>query len=76
LLSFLCENNCKYLKLDSNISSKISKLINNDIILPKENTSLENIKFKCKNLFEKYCEENNEFYELYKKDFELYNISV
>jgi hypothetical protein len=73
---FLCDNKCNYLKIDENLSSKVSKIIGNNIILPKKNISLKNLNVKCKDLFEKYCEENDEFYELYKKDFELYNISV
>jgi hypothetical protein len=73
---FLCDNKCNYLKMDENLSSKVSKIIGNNIILPKENVSLKNLNVKCKDLFEEYCEGNIEFYELYKKDFQLYNISV
>ena len=62
--------------MDKNLSSKVSKIIGNNIILPKENISLKNLNVKCKDLFEEYCEGNSGFYELYKKDFELYSISV
>lgn len=70
---FLCENNCNYLKLDENISEKISNIIDINIKLPVENASQKNIKNNCKELFEKYCEKNPKFYQLYKKDFELYD---
>jgi hypothetical protein len=73
---FLCEDNCNYLKLDENISEKISNIIGLNIKLPVKNSSQKNIKNICKELFEKYCEQNIKFYELYNKDFELYDISL
>lgn len=72
----MCDDNCNYLKLDENISRKISNIIDVNIKLPVKNSSQKNIKNMCKELFEKYCEKNIKFYEIYKKDFELYNISI
>ena len=43
-----------------------------------ENNNFCNISFRVKNVnkIRKYCEKNIKFYELYKKDFELYDISL
>jgi hypothetical protein len=68
---FLCDGNCNYLKLDENISRKISNIIDVNIKLPIKNESQKDIKDICNDLFEKYCEQNIKFYELYKKDFEI-----
>jgi hypothetical protein len=72
----LCNDKCNYLKMDEDLSDKVSEIIGNNIMLPKKNVSPKSIKLKCKDLFEQYCEKNIEFYKLYNKDFELYNISI
>lgn len=69
---FLCDDKCNYLKLDNNISKKISKVIGIDITLQKENVSIEKIKDLAKNIFKEYCDNNREFYNLYKEDYKIY----
>lgn len=73
---FLCEDKCNYLKLDKNISEKVSNVINLNVKLPTKNPSLKNIKSICEELFEIYCKDNINFYDLYKKDYEVYNTSL
>jgi len=72
---FLCENKCNYLKLDSNLSNKISLIVNEKVILTNENSSIPSIKKLSTSLFENYCKNNDQFYKLYELDFELYRNS-
>mgnify|MGYP003114097964 CR=1 FL=1 len=73
---FLCDGRCKNIKLDNNISNKISKILNRDVILPKKNNSIQEIKNISEKLFKDYCENNPQFIDLYKEDFLMYERSI
>lgn len=68
-----------FIRMDNNLSKKISHILNNENLMPTTNTFKDkkicNLNF-CIKMYEKYCEKNTIFHELYKKDFELYDISV
>ena len=65
--------------MNCDLSNKISNIISDKNFLPIINShkdkKLCNIDF-CRKMHEKYCRENVEFYQLYKKDFQLYDDSV
>lgn len=65
------------IKLDSNLSDNISKIVGENISIPKLNATTDKLNFEqqidfCGRMFEKYCLNNPEYLNLYKKDFELY----
>ena len=67
-----------YLKLDNKLESKINKLLcSNRITLDIERESNLITKLTCEKIFEKYVRINLEdFYNLYRKDFVLYGMSI
>lgn len=68
-----------FIRFDNNLSKKISYILKDKSIMPIINSSKEkkncNLNF-CIKLYNQYCEKNIKFYDLYKKDFELYKISL
>ncbi len=69
------------IKLDSNLTDKISKFVGKKINLSHLNKTEESqFKLIFKKSFSKvlndYCMKNKKFLELYEKDFYLYNISI
>tara|TARA_R100000027_G_scaffold13970_1_gene10117 strand:- start:64 stop:720 length:657 start_codon:yes stop_codon:yes gene_type:complete len=69
---FLCNGKCNYLKLDNQISNKISNLFERQLKVEKRNSSILVIKNECEKLFNQYCLNNKNFYTLYEEDFRLY----
>lgn len=72
-------HNITLLKLDENINEKLSDILKNKITLPVLNShsiQKNNYKIFCKELFEKYCKNNKNYINLYKKDFEMYNNAI
>ena len=67
-----CHHNLKSIKLDKHLSKKLSSILGYDVNLPKLNDSDIYLKIKSTNLFEKYLKDNEKFYDVYKKDFELF----
>jgi hypothetical protein len=77
--NYISNCNIQLIKFDKNLSKKISSIVNENTLFPHYNPHYNKTKRNfnfCQELFEKYCEKNIKFYELYKKDFELYNISM
>jgi len=69
-------HNINLIQFDENLNEKLSDVFGVKVSLPKLNTSKNNhIKF-CEKMYNKYCATNKNYLSLYKKDFELYNISV
>ena len=65
------------IKLDSNLSDNISKIVGKNVSIPKLNATTDKLNFEqqidfCGRMFKKYCLNNPEYFNLYKKDFELY----
>jgi hypothetical protein len=72
-------HNITLLKLDKNINEKLSDILKNKITLPILNSHSKqknNYKIFCKELFEKYCKNNKNYINLYKKDFEMYDNAI
>ena len=67
-----CHHNLKSIKLDKHLSKKLSSILGYNVNLSKFNNSDKNLKIKCYNWFEKYLKDNKKFYDVYKKDFELF----
>ncbi len=67
------------LKMDNSLSKKIPQILNDNSLMPTidpyKDRKIMNLNF-CIEMYEQYCKKNIEFCELYKKDFELYNISI
>ena len=88
LLDFFSEINHVSLKdfnlirLDKNLSQKISLILGQDIRLEYLNvTQFDDFSNKkinlnfCKKMFETYCEKNPKYYKIYEFDYRLFNIS-
>ena len=67
-----CHHNLKYIKLDKHLPQKISSILGYNVDIPRLKESDINLKIKCTDLFKKYLKDNKKFYDLYKKDFELF----
>lgn len=68
-----------FIRFDNNLSKKISSIIKDESIMPKSNTSDEKepeIIIFSKMMYDLYCKNNKKFQELYKKDYEFYNMSL
>lgn len=66
----------KFIKLDSCIDEKLSNVLNCTVELPKLNKSKDaSISHIANSLYEKFCVNDKEFYNLYHEDFELYKIA-
>jgi hypothetical protein len=67
------------LKMDDSLSKKIPQILNDNSLMPTidpyKDRKIMNLNF-CIEMYEQYCKKNIKFCELYKKDFELYNISI
>jgi len=66
------------IKLDENLSRKISNIFNFDDYMPIVNSYKDKKKSSlnfCNKMFENYCEKNINYHKLYEKDFNLYNLS-
>lgn len=76
--SYLPKLDNTYLRLDNRLESKINKLLySSKISLDVERESNLITKLTCEKIFEKYVRINLEsFYNLYKKDFVLYGMSI
>lgn len=68
------------IKLDDNLSGKINNVINDNVDFEVINTvydrGVDNHHTFCVKMFNVYCKGNDEFYKLYQKDFELYEIAI
>jgi hypothetical protein len=68
------------IKLDENLNQKISTILQQDIKIDLANIKeystykKNNLNF-CREMFEKYCEKNPNYNQLYKNDYELINLS-
>ncbi len=71
---------CNLIKLDDNLSDKINNVINDNVDFEVINTvydrGVDNHHTFCVKMFNVYCKDNDEFYKLYQKDFELYEIAI
>lgn len=67
-----CHHNLKSIKLDKHLSKKLSSILGYNVDLPNLNNSDNKLKIKCTHLCEKYLKDNEKFYDVYKKDFELF----
>tara|TARA_Y100000004_G_scaffold195105_1_gene261338 strand:- start:11698 stop:12357 length:660 start_codon:yes stop_codon:yes gene_type:complete len=70
-----CKYNLKYVKLDKNLSNKLSNILGYDVNLGNCNYSSIHDKIYCNELYLKYLKDNKNFFDLYKKDFELFEAS-
>lgn len=69
-----------FLKLDKNLNEKISDILKKKVIISHDNCTVD-FKYKLKNyklchdILTKYCMQNNNFLDLFKMDYYLYNSS-
>jgi hypothetical protein len=72
-------HNVNLIRLDKNINEKISDILGVNVSLPRLNSLDEqknNYTEFCKDMYKKYCVNNENYLNLYDKDYSLYNSSI